>query len=189
MNIPPGHAFPYESAPIIAKPPGSSVMYLVVGRRDVDQGDVRPLLSFVERWMKGETKLSAYGSRLALLFDGFNDDPRDLDQIPEVRTYVEAMEAAWPYLPLFLLPDEANQMLYWMLAGGGRRSPDGARRTVFGTGASMKAKARRFMEITAARLEELGVSSTDRRMQPFDAACRALADFLVDRRPFLRTPE
>ena len=142
-------------------------------------------MSFVDPWLTGETALMRFGSRVSLVFDGFNDDPRDLDQVPEVRAYVESFELAWPHLPLFLRPEDADQALYWMLAGGGRRSPGEAGRLLFGAGATMKTRAGRFVRETESRLARLGISQIDQRYEPFNHACRWLAAFLETQHPMM----
>ena len=61
-------------------------------------------------------------------FDGYNDDPREVHQIPECRQYLQAVHSLWPYWLHFLAPEPGMwSVLLLCLAGGGE--------TVLGTAA------------------------------------------------------
>jgi hypothetical protein len=44
--------------------------------------------------------------------DGYNDDPRELFEVPEVRAYIKRLDQAWPYWFFFLSQaDESIKLL------------------------------------------------------------------------------
>jgi hypothetical protein len=50
--------------------------------------------------------------RISLLVDGYNDDPRELFEVPEVRAYIKRLDQAWPYWFFFLSQaDESIKLL------------------------------------------------------------------------------
>lgn len=43
--------------------------------------------------------------RLTLVFEGYHDDPREVHQIPEIKSFFRAVTDQWPYWMHFLQPD------------------------------------------------------------------------------------
>jgi hypothetical protein len=85
--------------------PGS-VRVLYASRADVRAGNARPLVQALRR----ATATRAAWRRLqgAVLFalEGWDNDPREIHEIPEVRRYWAALEAAFPAWSYFALPGQ-----------------------------------------------------------------------------------
>lgn len=60
-----------------------------------------------------------YRQMVTLTVDGYNDDPRELVDIPEVRTYLDKLIAQWPFWGFFITPhDDSFKILLSCAAGG-----------------------------------------------------------------------
>jgi hypothetical protein len=57
-----------------------------------------------EHWRKPPTALRKQLGSLVLAFHGYDQDERELHCIPEVRRFVQAFHAVWPYWLYFLNP-------------------------------------------------------------------------------------
>jgi hypothetical protein len=59
--------------------------------------------------------LRSLGGRCMLLFSAYDNDPREVWQIPEARRYMEKLDAEIPHLLYFLVPRiEAGQFVLWL---------------------------------------------------------------------------
>ena len=67
----------------------------------VATGDIAGVLSSL-RSLSGDrsSAMSAEGT-VTLVFDGYDDDPRELEAIPEVRKWFARLYEAWPYWSFF----------------------------------------------------------------------------------------
>jgi len=185
MSLPEGHCFPYNTDPHVLTETCAGAV-LVIPRRDIESRNVQPFLRLSAPWIVTKESLNLFGGRLIPVVDGYNADPRDIDQVPEIRAYFEDLDAAWPYLPFFLLPDVPCQSLYWMLVGDGRRSPDGSPRINFGRAKKVLSKQARFLEETSKLLAGLDAAPGEKEINTFEAAASVIADLLENRGKFLR---
>ena len=59
-----------------------------------------------------------FARAMTLVVDGYNDDPRELVDIPEVRTLLRRLEAEWPYWAFFFNQvDDSIKLLLSCVAG------------------------------------------------------------------------
>jgi len=74
----------------------------MVGRSAVEQRDVAAVLGQLR--LLGATREDCwlYRGQLSIAFDGYEADPRELIEVPEVRSFVATVHAAWPYWAFFL---------------------------------------------------------------------------------------
>jgi hypothetical protein len=61
-----------------------------------------------------------YRGQMTLVVDGYNNDPRELVDIPEVRTLLRRLEAAWPFWAYFFNQDDDSIKLLLSCAAGHR---------------------------------------------------------------------
>ena len=84
------------------RPAISEPVVLMFSRRQVETCDVNePLASLRELTADRKVALEFCG-RVSLVIDGYNDDPRELFEIPEVRAYLKRLDQEWPYWFFFL---------------------------------------------------------------------------------------
>jgi len=74
----------------------------MIGRSAVEQNDVAAVLGQLR--LLGATREDCwlFRGQLSIAFDGYEMDPRELIEIPEVRAFVASLHAVWPYWAFFL---------------------------------------------------------------------------------------
>jgi hypothetical protein len=82
---------------------------VTVSRREVESRDVAPALQVLESLLYDAETVRAFRGRAGLAFHGYDDDPRELYQIPEVRRFVAELDSRFPYWFYFL--STGNDML------------------------------------------------------------------------------
>lgn len=77
-------------------------LIIVVGRNDVEAGDLQPTLQVLMGLLSDATTMRQYREGVDIAFHGYDADPRELFEIPEVRGFVAALDGAFPYWLYFL---------------------------------------------------------------------------------------
>lgn len=83
--------------PAIAEP-----MFLVFSREQVEKGGVEEALRLLHNLTSSPDYAVTYCGRASLIIDGYNADPRELFEVPEVRAFIQAIDNQWPYWFFFL---------------------------------------------------------------------------------------
>lgn len=71
-------------------------------RRQVETGGLAESLQFLRRLTADRHTAIDFCGRISLVVDDYNDDPRELFEIPEVRAYIMRLDQAWPNWFFFL---------------------------------------------------------------------------------------
>lgn len=124
MSLRPGSLIPYDLAPTLFPEPNGNRYALMISRGDIDGQRVERLVTAVAGALSTIDSAERYVGRCMLSIDGYNDDPRDVTQIPEVRSYFQRAAVECPLLPFLLEPVREEMMLYVALVGDGRRLVD-----------------------------------------------------------------
>ena len=74
---------------------------LLVSRREVEAGDLASVLSRLKVFLAAREDAWRYRGQMTLVVDGDNNDPRELVDIPEVRTLLRGLESSWPQWAYF----------------------------------------------------------------------------------------
>jgi hypothetical protein len=77
-------------------------IYLVFSREQVEAHDISEPLQVLRQLTGNPEKGVGACGRISLVIDGYNADPRELFEIPEVRRYIKAIDDLWPYWYFFL---------------------------------------------------------------------------------------
>jgi hypothetical protein len=77
-------------------------IFVVVSRKEVYVEGVDEVLGVLHYLATSPEALTTHRERVDIRFDGFNDDPRELWEIPEVRSFVERLDQQFPYWLYFL---------------------------------------------------------------------------------------
>lgn len=72
-----------------------------ITRQSVEQCDIQPALSMLDPFTSNAARVRGHVGSLALVFDGYDADERELVEIPEVCRYAERLCSAWPYWAAF----------------------------------------------------------------------------------------
>lgn len=136
-NREPDHA--EVSAPIFDLRPGlSDPVVFVISRQQVEALDLDESLDFLHSLVPTAhpDHAWAYKGRLSLVISGYDSDPRELFEIPEVCRYLRALDEQWPFwLFFFNQVDDSIKLIALCLAssievvpGAAHIDPDGLRR-------------------------------------------------------------
>lgn len=82
----------------------SGVDFLSVGvdRKDVEQRDLEAILHTLKQLLQDRWTVQNFRGRLDLGFFGYDDDPRELYEIEEVRRFVLELDKTFPFWLYFL---------------------------------------------------------------------------------------
>lgn len=91
---------------------------LVISRREVEAADLASVLSRLKAFRATREDAWRYRGQMTLVVDGYNNDPRELVDIPEVRTLLRRLESAWPFWAFFFNQvDDSIKLLLSCAAG------------------------------------------------------------------------
>ena len=84
----------------------------------VEQADLASVLSRLKVFLATPEDAWRYRGQMTLVVDGYNNDPRELVDIPEVRALLRRLEAEWPYWAYFFNQvDDSIKLLLSCVAG------------------------------------------------------------------------
>lgn len=154
-------------------------------------GMLRPLRERLEA--DPETGLSVAG-KIVFLVDGYNEDPRDLQQIPEVLRFFRKLHNEWPTFPFYLMADAPLWRLYLSLVcphsasvgGIPALSPDLVHIAIEVNEAG--AALRETLDAIPALLARWGKSDSDPRVHERLSSMTVLVEQILDPSSFMHTP-
>ena len=79
------------------RPGVTEPIVLMFSRREVEAGDPRASVRRLNALFNARETIWRYRGQVALVVDGYNDDPRELVDVPEVRVFLARFIKAWPY--------------------------------------------------------------------------------------------
>lgn len=85
-----------QSPRLDLRPGVSEPVVLLISRREVEAGDLGSVLSRLKVLLATREDAWLYRGQMTLVVDGYNNDPRELVDIPEVRTLLLGLESSWP---------------------------------------------------------------------------------------------
>jgi hypothetical protein len=75
---------------------------IIVGRDEVQSGTPKPTLDALRRFSESPDVARSFCERVDVAFHGYDDDPRELWEIPEVRQFVHLLDEQFPFWLFFL---------------------------------------------------------------------------------------
>jgi hypothetical protein len=84
------------------RPAVSEPIFLVFSREQIMEMDLQEPLQVLRQLAGNPEKAVAACGRISVIIDGYNADSRELFEIPEVRRYIQQLDALWPYWFFFL---------------------------------------------------------------------------------------
>lgn len=76
---------------------------LVITRKEVESGSIGSVLERLHVLTDTRENTLLYRESLVFQVDGYDDDPRELAEIPEVRAYFHRLAVEWPHWLWFLV--------------------------------------------------------------------------------------
>ncbi len=83
------------------RPGVTEPVVLLISRRQVEQHDVASVLEELKLLLATREDTWLYRGQMSLVVDGYNDDPRELVDVAEVRAFLRAFARQWPYWAFF----------------------------------------------------------------------------------------
>lgn len=104
----------------------STVVVVCVDREgEIEAGYIESTLARLSMLTETPDAVLAYEGCLTITIDGYNDDPRELRNIPEVRAWFAKLNAAWPYWSWFASrTDETLKLVFELLLPGADTTKD-----------------------------------------------------------------
>ena len=100
------------------RPGVSEPVIVMFSRREVEAGDPAGSVARLNALFDSREAIWRYRGQVTLAVDGYNDDPRELVDVPEVRAFFAAFDRQWPYWAYFLNQvDDSIKLLASCLCG------------------------------------------------------------------------
>ena len=107
-----------QSPRLDLRPGVSEPVVLLISRREVEAGDLASVLSRLKVFLATREDAWLYRGQMTLVVDGYNNDPRELVDIPAVRTLLRGLESSWPQWAYFFNQvDDSIKLLLSCVAG------------------------------------------------------------------------
>ena len=139
-------------------PSGKTWRVLRVARDYVERCDIEPVTNTLRSCVNTKTAAQASFQTLILSIEGYDEDPRELHDVPEVRKFFTDLTRQapwWVHLPA----RDFGAMAVWLFCVTKHLSPttkEGERITVNLDGADMMRRLTESLEATAILYQELG---------------------------------
>jgi hypothetical protein len=75
---------------------------IIITRREIESGDISNSLSVLHTFKKDKKSIRRFCNKIDLSISGYDDDPRELWEIPEVKSYIKQLDKAFPYWFYFI---------------------------------------------------------------------------------------
>jgi hypothetical protein len=83
------------------RPGVTEPVILMISRRQVESADIASVLTKLKPFLAAREDAWLYRGQMCLSVDGYNEDPRELVDIPEVRAFLQLLNEHWPYWAYF----------------------------------------------------------------------------------------
>lgn len=78
-----------------------AILVVVITRKEIGSGNVSSALERLHVLTDSAENVNLYRESVLFQFDGYQNDPRELCEIPEVRAYFHTLAQAWPHFLWF----------------------------------------------------------------------------------------
>lgn len=79
-----------------------AIIVLVITRQEIESGRLASVIERLHVLTDSAANVNCYRESMVFQVEGFEEDPRELAEIPEVRAYFRALTAEWPHWLWFL---------------------------------------------------------------------------------------
>lgn len=83
------------------RPGVTNPVILLISRREVQAGDVAAVVARMGPLLENREIAWRYRGQMSLVVGGYDADPRELVDIPEVRVFLRNLDRQWPYWVFF----------------------------------------------------------------------------------------
>ena len=101
---------------------------VVVSRRDVELLNIGPTLEMLRSVLADAATVRSFQGQVDISFEGWDDDAREIYEIPEIRTFLHLLDEKFPYWLYFLSTEfDLLRMVAFCLCHAVRTGVDSAR--------------------------------------------------------------
>lgn len=83
------------------RPGVTEPVVLMISRRQVESADIASVLTKLKPFLAAREDAWRYRGQMTLVVDGYNEEQRELIDIPEVRAFLQLFNERWPYWAFF----------------------------------------------------------------------------------------
>lgn len=94
------------------RPGVTEPVVLLISRREIEFSDVCSVVDRLLTQFRDPQSIWRYRGQLTLVIDGYNQDPRELVDIREVRSFLQEFDRHWPYWAFFFNQVDDSIKLY-----------------------------------------------------------------------------
>lgn len=76
-------------------------IFVIIRREEIEAGDIEPTLKELRGFTADRASAMLAEGCVTLVFHGYNEYPRPVVAIPEIRSWFAKLHAAWPYWSFF----------------------------------------------------------------------------------------
>jgi hypothetical protein len=91
--------------------PDSTLLFLTIDRKSIETSNLKDIDDSLNYFIKKGVR--NFKSKLVIQVDGYDDDPREIFEIPAVKVYYTKVFAKYPHLIYFLSPYQSSDA--WVL--------------------------------------------------------------------------
>lgn len=93
-------------------PPGEQgLVVMLITRQEVDELNIGSAVDRLLEMSDHPERAASFAGSVVFSIDGFNEDRRELYEVPAVRDYFKALDEAWPLMGYFAATDLENELL------------------------------------------------------------------------------
>jgi len=78
-------------------------LVIIISKDEVDSSNILPALEILKYLIDSPDLAKSYQENVNIAFHGYDNDPRELFEIPEVRNYVYKLDEIFPFWLFFLV--------------------------------------------------------------------------------------
>jgi len=94
---------------VIINPKTKDIIY-DVSKKEIVKCNISKVVDLIND-MKNTMSFKGSNEKLNICFSGYDDDPREIYNIPEIREYMKKLVTTKPYLPYFLTKEKNTRVL------------------------------------------------------------------------------
>ena len=103
---------------------GVDGLLVSVSREDVESHDISWTLDILSGLLADAATVENFQGRVNVSFAGFDDDPREIYEIPEIRRFCSELDKKFPYWLYFLSTDDSSlKMMVFCLCKIEKKGP------------------------------------------------------------------
>ena len=97
---------------------------VAVSRDDVESNDISSTLGTLSSLLVDDATVRKFQERVNISFDGFDHDPREVYEIPEIRRFCAELDKSFPYWLYFLSTEDSSlKMMAFCLCRVKKKAP------------------------------------------------------------------